>query len=105
MLISALYDKTLRLGAEELKKAAAITLLNTDLRAVETLTNICYETCASVVEVALGLVMLAKFVASATVFALIPTISTLHTISIMNRPNSTTFSHGFDCLFHDKVDG
>ncbi|KAJ6786301.1 hypothetical protein PWT90_09265 [Aphanocladium album] len=85
MLISAIYHKTLRLRAEELKKSAAITLVNTDLKAVEQLVNLSYEACASVVEVALGLAMLAKFVGTAAIFALIPTLITALIASFLTK--------------------
>lgn len=74
ILISAIYHKSLRLSAEDLRKSKAITLVNADIMSINTLVNTCYDSCASVAEVALGLGMLAKFVGPATIFALIPTI-------------------------------
>lgn len=71
IVVSVIYHKSLRLSAETLKKSAAITLVNTDTQAIYQLVNFSYDTCASIVEVGLGLTMLAKFVGTATIFAII----------------------------------
>ncbi len=74
ILASAIYHKSLRLDATQLKKKAAVTLINTDLKGVDQLVELAYESIVYVVEIGLGITMLAKFVGAATIFALIPTV-------------------------------
>lgn len=76
ILASAIYHKSLRLDATELTKKAAVTLTNTDLKGIDQLVELAYECTAYVVEIGLGIALLAKFVGAATIFALIPTIGT-----------------------------
>ncbi|OAA73307.1 ABC transporter, transmembrane domain, type 1 [Cordyceps fumosorosea ARSEF 2679] len=74
VLASAIYHKSLRLDATELNKKAAVTLINTDLKGVDQLVELGYESTAYILEIGLGIAMLSRFVGAATIFALIPTI-------------------------------
>lgn len=74
MLVSALYHKSLKISVDEAKKEAIVTLIHTDVPGVDRLVDFGYDTIGYVLEVIIGLLMLGKFVGSATIFALIPTI-------------------------------
>lgn len=69
-----MYHKVLRTGSEELAKAAVITLINTDMRGIDDLVDICYESCSQILEIGLGISILTEFVGPASAFTLIPTI-------------------------------
>lgn len=73
ILITAIYQKSLRLSKDELAKEAAVTLINTDVANVMLLIALSYECWVTVVEIVLGLAILTRFVGPASIFALIPT--------------------------------
>lgn len=73
ILTTAVYHKSLRLTSDEAERQAAVTLVDTDVASIMQLISLSYESWASLVEVILGITILALFVGAASVFALIPT--------------------------------
>ncbi|OAA69111.1 ABC transporter, transmembrane domain, type 1 [Cordyceps fumosorosea ARSEF 2679] len=76
ILISAIYHKSLTLPADELADSAAITLMTADVAGVGQLISLSYESWARVLEMGLGIGILAAFVGAATLFTIIPTVIT-----------------------------
>ncbi len=74
ILVGAIYHKTLRLGADELANAAAVTLMSTDVNGVERLITLSYESWARLLEIGSGIGILGKFIGTSCVFTLIPAI-------------------------------
>ncbi|KAJ6783517.1 hypothetical protein PWT90_02048 [Aphanocladium album] len=74
ILVGAIYHKTLRLGADELANAAAVTLMSTDVNGVERLITLSYESWARLLEIGSGIGILGKFIGPSCVFTLIPAI-------------------------------
>ncbi|OAA64956.1 ABC transporter, transmembrane domain, type 1 [Cordyceps fumosorosea ARSEF 2679] len=74
MLISAVYNKSMRLSADEASKSAALTLMSTDVNAVEMLVSLSYEFWARILEVAAGIAVLGRLIGPSCVFTLIPAI-------------------------------
>ncbi|EGX91989.1 ABC transporter, putative [Cordyceps militaris CM01] len=86
ILASAIYHKSLRLDATELRKKAAVTLINTDLKGIDQLLELGYESLAYILEIGLGIAMLARFVGAATIFAVLPTVGMIsHSITFSGR--------------------
>ncbi|KAJ3498540.1 hypothetical protein NLG97_g1033 [Lecanicillium saksenae] len=90
ILISAIYNKSLNLPADELSNAAAITLMSADVTGVGQLISLSYESWARVLEMGLGIGILAVFVGAAALFALIPTILTSVASTFVARRMMTT---------------
>ncbi|KAM3465138.1 hypothetical protein MY5147_004096 [Beauveria neobassiana] len=76
ILISAIYHKSLKLPADDLAEAAAVTLMNVDVTGVTHLISLSYESWARLLEMGLGIGILAVFVGAATLFTIIPTVIT-----------------------------
>lgn len=76
ILISAIYQKSLNLPADVLADSAAVTLMNADVAGVEQLISLSYESWARLLEMGLGIGILAVFVGAATLFTIIPTVIT-----------------------------
>ncbi|KAJ4165428.1 hypothetical protein LMH87_007062 [Akanthomyces muscarius] len=74
MLLAALYNKTVRLSTDELSKAAALTLMSTDVNGTQGLISLSYESWAKLIEIGLGLGILAAFVGASCIFTLVPAI-------------------------------
>lgn len=74
MLLAALYNKSLRLSTDELSKVAVLTLMSTDVNGIQGLISLSYESWARVIEVGLGLGILAVFIGPSCIFTLIPAI-------------------------------
>ncbi len=74
-LSAAVYDKMLRLTHDELQKSAAVTLVNTDMSNIEELVPLFHDIWASVVQLGLGIYILATLVGPACVLMLIPATS------------------------------
>ncbi|KAJ6781135.1 hypothetical protein PWT90_04854 [Aphanocladium album] len=72
ILITAIYDKMHRLPMEELAKSAAITLMSTDVSAIEQMFSLLYDLLASLLQVGLGLWSLWIYVGPACFLMLIP---------------------------------
>lgn len=73
ILTTAIYHKSLRITSDEAERQAAVTLVDTDVASIMQLISLSYESWASLVEVLLGITILALFVGAASIFALIPT--------------------------------
>lgn len=73
LLVTLIYRKSLRLTSLQSAKQAAVTLVDTDVPSVMQLVNLSYESWASLIEVILGIAILAVFTGGASIFALIPT--------------------------------
>lgn len=76
ILISAIYHKSLNLPADELAEAATVTLMNADVTGVGQLISLSYESWAYLLEMSLGIAILAFFVGAATLFIIVPTLVT-----------------------------
>ncbi|OAA55637.1 ABC transporter, transmembrane domain, type 1 [Cordyceps fumosorosea ARSEF 2679] len=74
ILIGAIYRKSLRLGADDLASAAAVTLMSTDVNGVERLITLSYESWARLLEIGSGIGILGRFIRPSCVFTLIPAI-------------------------------
>ncbi|OAR02083.1 hypothetical protein LLEC1_05009 [Akanthomyces lecanii] len=70
-LISAIYQKSLRISAAESDESAAITLMSTDVAGIERLISLSYDSCAMILEVGLGIAILALFVGTASIFTVV----------------------------------
>lgn len=75
LLIEAIYHKSLRLPFSEAAKAAAITLINTDMNSVVQLIGLAIESWARVLEIILGYSILVKFIGTASIFSFFPAVS------------------------------
>ncbi len=75
-LASAVYDKSLRLGVAESEDSATVTLITTDIPAIEAVISLLYDVVAMILEVAFGTAVLTLFVGAASALAVICTIST-----------------------------
>lgn len=73
-LISAIYQKSLRISAAESDESAAVTLMTTDVAGIERLISLSYDSCAMVLEVGLGIAILAFFVGAASIFTVVTAI-------------------------------
>ncbi|TQW01447.1 ATP-binding cassette transporter [Cordyceps javanica] len=73
ILISAIFDKTLRLEHHQAKKLAAVTLMSTDTDGVAQNVRTLYEFVANLLELVVGLAILATRVGPACVLLLLPT--------------------------------
>ncbi|KAJ6787284.1 hypothetical protein PWT90_01705 [Aphanocladium album] len=73
ILISAIYDKTLRLEHHQAKKLAAVTLMSTDADGVSLNVRSLFELVANLLELAVGIALLATKVGPACVLLLVPT--------------------------------
>lgn len=74
ILISAVYNKSLRLSAETLDGAAAVTLVTADVAGIASLATLSYEAWAQTIEVCLGIAILGAYAGAATIFTAIPVI-------------------------------
>lgn len=81
ILVTAIYDKSLRLGKDASSEEAAVTLINTDVANVMQLINLSYECWGRMTEVVLGIIILALFVGLASIFSLVPTTCKFPTVS------------------------
>lgn len=71
-LVSAIYDKTLQLSHEQLKKSAAVTLMSTDINGVETVLIKFHEIWGRLCELLVGLYILYTIIGPAAFLILIP---------------------------------
>ncbi|KAJ3488046.1 hypothetical protein NLG97_g6273 [Lecanicillium saksenae] len=72
MLIMAIYDKTQRLGGDELEKSAAVTLMTADLTGVQEGLGYLHSSWSSVLELGLGIYVLYIFVGYACFLLFVP---------------------------------
>ncbi|OAA75071.1 ABC transporter, transmembrane domain, type 1 [Akanthomyces lecanii RCEF 1005] len=77
-LVSAIYQKSLRISAAESEESAAVTLMSTDVEGVGSLVSLCYDTCAVVLEVGFGIGVLTIFVGAASIFTVITALRNEH---------------------------
>ncbi|XWW92914.1 hypothetical protein V2A60_000841 [Cordyceps javanica] len=73
-LATAVYDKSLRLGGAESEESATVTLITTDIPAIEALISLLYDVVAMILEVAFGTAVLTLFVGPVSALAIICTI-------------------------------
>ncbi|KAJ4147018.1 hypothetical protein LMH87_001571 [Akanthomyces muscarius] len=76
VLIVAIYDKMLRLKVDDLENSAAVTLMSTDVDGIEQLISMAYESWTCVIQLALGIWLLYRFVGPACFLIFIPTLFT-----------------------------
>ncbi|OAQ97694.1 hypothetical protein LLEC1_03571 [Akanthomyces lecanii] len=76
ILIVAIYDKMLRLKVDDLESSAAVTLMSTDVDGIEQLISLAYESWTCVIQLALGIWLLYRFVGPACFLIVIPTLVT-----------------------------
>ncbi len=72
MVIVAIYEKMFRLPQAELNKSAAVSLMSTDMSGVELLVSLAYTLGASIVELGLGIYILATIVGAAWILVVLP---------------------------------
>lgn len=82
-LVSAIYQKSLRISAAESEESAAVTLMSTDVEGVGSLVSLCYDTCAVVLEVGFGIGVLTIFVGAASIFTGVTALSTYIRVSAL----------------------
>ncbi|EGX93450.1 multidrug resistance-associated protein, putative [Cordyceps militaris CM01] len=86
ILTTAIYHKSLRIDSDEAERQAAVTLADTDVAGIMQLMSLSYESWVSLVEVILGITILAFFVGAASIFALIPaSLTSVFTIYVSKR--------------------
>ncbi|EGX92245.1 ATP-binding cassette transporter, putative [Cordyceps militaris CM01] len=73
ILIAAIYDKTVKLEHNQAKKLAAVTLMSTDADGVTRNARTLYEFAANLLELAVGITILALRVGPACILLLAPT--------------------------------
>ncbi|KAJ6781210.1 hypothetical protein PWT90_10566 [Aphanocladium album] len=76
ILVASIYRKSLRLSADDLDASAAITLMTADINGVGELVSMSYDSWARFLEVCAGIAILSAFVGAATIFSIIPALST-----------------------------
>lgn len=74
-LVSAIFNKTLKLKASEAQKAAAVTLMSTDIDGIEQGLVIGFGIWASLIELAIAAYLLATLVGGASFLVVIPALS------------------------------
>jgi hypothetical protein len=74
-LVSLIYQKTLELQTENIKEAAPVTLMSTDIEQLLGLTGL-HEIWACLLELPIGIYILFRQVGLPSLFILIPTIAT-----------------------------
>lgn len=74
-LVSSILDKTLRLKLTDAKKAAAMTLISADIDGIQVGLVLFHDMWASVIELAVGIYMLASLVGGASFMVAIPATS------------------------------
>ncbi|KJZ73968.1 hypothetical protein HIM_06636 [Hirsutella minnesotensis 3608] len=85
-LISAMYKKTLRLNASQLKEVAAMTLMSADMDGIEMGLSELHNVWASILELVLGIYLLAKIVGGACFLVIVPGfISAIASFEIARR--------------------
>lgn len=82
-LVSAIYQKSLRISAAESEESAAVTLMSTHVEGVGSLVSLCYDTCAVVLEVSFGIGVLTIFVGAASIFTVVTALSTYIRVSAL----------------------
>lgn len=90
VLIAAIYDKMLRLKVDDLENSAAVTLMSTDVDGIEQLISMAYESWTCVIQLALGIWLLYRFVGPACFLIFIPTLCMSNTVA-----DSSTMSADF----------
>lgn len=78
MLTVAIYEKMLCLSQDVLSESAAVTLMSTDLTGLERLVPLVHDIWAALVELGLGLYILARIAGVSCILFLIPGISEWH---------------------------
>lgn len=74
MFTVAIYEKMFKLSYKELSKSAAVSLMSTDMNGIEMLVKLFYSIGASVIELSLGLYILATVVGAACILVFVPAL-------------------------------
>lgn len=74
-MVSAILDKATRLRLSEAKKAAAATLMNADIQGLATGITYLHNIWASVLELGVGIYLLARLVGAASFLVAVPAAS------------------------------
>lgn len=94
-----------RLGMEDLSKAAAFTLMSTDVAEVEQIISLIHETWSALLELGLGIYVLYLFVGYASFLIFIPSLGkSTHRKSCIHLPTLLFSVHG-DNVFQRQKDG
>lgn len=70
-LITAIHEKSLRLPADTAEESTALTLISTDVPAIEKLMSLTYDSCAAVAEITFGITLLSKLVGPSSIFTVV----------------------------------
>lgn len=81
-LVSAIFKKTLRLNLAEAKKSAAVTLMSSDISSIEGSFTVLYDIWAGILELGVGVYLLARLVGQACFLVIIPAIGKSPSIKI-----------------------
>lgn len=99
-VVSSILAKATRLNLSEAKRSAAVTLMSTDMDGIQSGIVIFHEIWASIIELAIGIYLLANLVGKASFLVVIPSSSKIsgcqpRTIgtNIMSIKKSTWLSH------------
>lgn len=74
-IVSSILQKTLLLSLPEAKKSAAITLMSTDMNSIQSGINLFHEIWASIIELGIGIYLLATLVGGASFLVAVPAAS------------------------------
>jgi hypothetical protein len=74
MLVSAIFKHTLQLDLATAKESAAITLMSNDVDSIEAGFVMMHDLWAGVIELALGVFLLARYVGAAAFLVAVPAV-------------------------------
>jgi ATP-binding cassette subfamily C (CFTR/MRP) protein 1 len=74
MLVSAIFKQTLELDLATAKKAAAVTLMSTDVANIEAGFVTMHDLWAGVLELSIGIFLLARYVGAAAFLVAVPAV-------------------------------
>lgn len=74
MLVSAIFRKALCLDLPTAQKSAAVTLMSTDVSGIEAGFTMIHDLWAGIIELAIGMWLLARYVGGAAFLVAIPTV-------------------------------
>lgn len=73
ILVVSIYEKLLRLSAEDLENSGAVTLMSTDVEGTGEIIALVYESTSCLIQVAFGIWILFSFIGPACFLILVPT--------------------------------
>lgn len=74
MLVTAIFKHTLELDLATAKKSAAVTLMSTDVDSIGTGFVTMHDLWAGIIELAIGVYLLARYVGPATFLVAVPAV-------------------------------